>query len=52
MDGNVVYGAGEKFRVILPVILRITFCLAMWTLGAMNMANPEARTDSMASTKQ
>jgi hypothetical protein len=52
MDGNVVRGAGEKFRVILPVILRITFCLAMWTLGAMTMANPEARTDSMASTKQ
>jgi len=52
MDGNVVRGAGKKSRVILPVILRIAFCLAMWTLGAMTMTIPEARTDSMASTKQ
>ncbi len=52
MDGNVVRGAEEKVRVILPVILRITFCLAMWTLGAMTMTIPEARTDSKASTKQ
>jgi len=38
MNRNVVRGAAEKFRVILPVILRITFCLAMWTLGVMTMS--------------
>jgi hypothetical protein len=40
MDGNVVRGAAEKFRVIL----RITFCLAMWTLGAMSMTIAETQT--------
>lgn len=44
MDRNVVRGAADKFRVILPVILRITFCLAMWTLGAMSMTIAEAQT--------
>jgi hypothetical protein len=44
MDRNVVRGAAAKFRVILPVILRITFCLAMWTLGAMSMTIAEAQT--------
>ena len=44
MDRNVVRGAAAKFRVILPVILRITFCLAMWTLGAMTMTIAEAQT--------
>jgi len=42
MDRNVVRGAAEKFRVILPAILRITFCLAMWTLGVMSMTIAEA----------
>ncbi len=37
-------GAAEKFRVILPAILRITFCLAMWTLGVMSMTIAEAQT--------
>jgi hypothetical protein len=52
MNRNAISGVAEKFRAILPVILRITFCLTMWTLGAMTVTIPEARTDSMASTKQ
>ena len=46
MDRNVVRGAADKFRVILPVILRITFCLTMWTLGAMTMTIAEAQTQA------
>src|SRR5882762_5180164 len=41
---NKVSGTAETFRAILPVILRITFCLAMWTLGVMTMAIAEAQT--------
>lgn len=52
LNGNAVSGAAQKFRVILPVILRITFCLAMWTLGAMRMTIAEARSDSLAFTKR
>lgn len=44
MDRNGVSGAAERFRVILPAILRITFCLAMWTLGVMTMTIAEAQT--------
>jgi chloramphenicol 3-O-phosphotransferase len=44
MNGNVVHRAVEKSRVILPVILRITFCLLMWTLGVMAMSIAEAQT--------
>ena len=44
MNGNVVHRAVEKPRVILPVILRITFCLLMWTLGVMAMSIAEAQT--------
>jgi hypothetical protein len=44
MNKNAVSGTVGTFRVILPVILRITFCLAMWTLGAMTMAIAEAQT--------
>ena len=44
MNKNAVSGTARTFRVILPVILRITFCLAMWTLGAMTMAIAEAQT--------
>jgi hypothetical protein len=44
MNKNAVSGTAGTFRVILPVILRITFCLAMWTLGAMTMAIAEAQT--------
>jgi len=44
MKRNAITGAAGKFRVILPVILRITFCLAMWTLGAMTMTIAEAQT--------
>ena len=33
-----------KLRVIVPVILRITFCLALWTLGATSMTVAEAQT--------
>jgi hypothetical protein len=52
MGRNVVREASEKFRVILPVILRITFCLAMWTLGAMTMTIAETRTAAKTSTKK
>jgi hypothetical protein len=44
MDRNAISGATRNVRVILPVILRITFCLAMWTLGAMTMTIAEAQT--------
>jgi hypothetical protein len=47
MDTKVAKGARgveRQLRVILPVILRITFCLAMWTLGAMSMTIAEAQT--------
>jgi len=44
MKANGANGMGRKIRVILPVILRITFCLAMWTLGALTMTVAEART--------
>jgi hypothetical protein len=52
LNGNAVSGAAQKFRVILPVILRIAFCLAMWTLGAMTMTIAESGTASTTSTKQ
>ena len=44
MDRNAVSGAAGKLRVILPVVLRITFCLAMWTMGAMTMTIAQAQT--------
>lgn len=44
MDGKDSRGAAGRSRVILPAILRITFCLAMWTLGAMTMTIAEAQT--------
>ena len=44
MNGNGANGVASKLRVILPVILRITFCLAMRTLGAMTMTIAEAQT--------
>jgi hypothetical protein len=52
MKRNSVREAVGKFRVILPVILRITFCLVMWTLGAMTMTIAEARTAPKTSTKK
>ena len=52
MRQEVVSGAAGKFRVILPVILRLTFCLAMWTLGAMTMTIAEPETAAKAFTKQ
>jgi len=42
MNTNSANGVAGKIRVILPVILRITFCLAMWTLGAMTIIVPLA----------
>ena len=42
MNTNSTNGVAGKIRVILPVILRITFCLVMWTLGAMTMIVPVA----------
>ena len=44
MNKNAVSGTAETFRAILPAILRIAFCLAMWTLGVMTMAIAEAQT--------
>jgi len=44
MSRKIVRGAAEKSPLILPVILRITFCLAMWTLGVMTMSIAEAQT--------
>jgi hypothetical protein len=44
MNGNTVRGAADKLRVILPVILRITFSLLLWTVGAMSMTIAEAHT--------
>jgi hypothetical protein len=44
MNRNTVRAATGKLRLILPVILRITFCLAMWTLGAMTMTIAGAQT--------
>jgi hypothetical protein len=44
MNNEVLRGVAQKARVILPVILRITFCLAMWTLGVMTMSIAEAQT--------
>src|SRR3974390_6030 len=44
MDRNVVRKAAGSIRVILPLVLRITFCLVMWTLGAMPMTIAEAQT--------
>jgi hypothetical protein len=52
MKRNSVREAAGKFRVIMPVILRITFCLVMWTLGAMTMTITEARTAPKTSTKK
>lgn len=46
MNGNGLNGMARKIRVILPVILRITFCLAMWTIGAMTMTVAEAEAEA------
>ena len=44
MNGNDTNKLGSKLRVILPAILRITFCLALWTLGARTLTVVEAQT--------
>lgn len=44
MNGNGANGVDRKIRVILPVILRITFSLVLWTLGAAAMSLVEAET--------
>jgi len=51
VNRNAVSGEG-KFRVILPVILRITFSLVLWTLGVTTMTIAEASGDPVTSTKQ
>jgi hypothetical protein len=43
MNSNTTNGSARTIRQILPVILRITFCLALWTLGAMSMTVAEAQ---------
>ena len=52
MSENTFFGSAGKFRVILPVILRLTFCLAMWTLGVMTMTIAEPETAAKTFTKQ
>ncbi|HEV8076401.1 MAG TPA: hypothetical protein VGP66_11155 [Candidatus Acidoferrum sp.] len=52
VNGNAVRGGTEKLRAILPVILRITFSLVLWTLGVTTMTIVEARTSPTDSTKQ
>lgn len=44
MNSNVTNGNARAIRQILPVVLRITFCLALWTLGAISMTIAEAQT--------
>ena len=44
MNGNRTQGTTRTNRQILPVILRITFCLVLWTLGAATMTVVEAQT--------
>jgi len=36
-------GEGRRIRVILPAILRITFSLVLWTLGAATMTLTETQ---------
>jgi len=52
MNSEVLRGVAQKARVILPVILRITFCLAMWTLGVMTMSIAEAQTREQRVTQK
>jgi hypothetical protein len=52
MGRNSAREAAGKLRIIFPVILRITFCLAMWTLGAMTMTIAETTTAPKTSTKK
>ncbi len=52
MNRDAVSKAAGKFRVILPVILRITFSLVLWTLGMTTMTIAEASGDSLAFTKR
>lgn len=52
MSKGDVSAAAGNFRVILPVILRLTFCLVMWTLGAMTMTIAEPETTAKTFTKQ
>ncbi len=44
MNGNTTHGTTRTIRQILPVVLRITFCLVLWTLGAASMTVAEAQT--------
>jgi hypothetical protein len=48
LDGNRI----RRIRTMLPVILRITFSLLLWSLGAtsMNIAPPEPRLTYSQST--
>ena len=44
MTSNTSNGNVRAIRQILPVVLRITFCLVLWTLGAISMTIAEAQT--------
>jgi hypothetical protein len=52
MNRNTVSRAAGKIHVILPVILRITLSLALWTLGVTTTTIAEASSDPLAFTKQ
>jgi hypothetical protein len=52
MNRNTGSRAAGKFRVILPVILRITFSLVLWTLGVTTITITEAICDPLTSTRQ
>jgi len=44
MNGNTAAEVAPKIRLILPVILRITFSLVLWTLGGATMTFTENQT--------
>ena len=46
MNSNTTNGNARTIRQILPVILRITFFLVLWTLGAATMSVVEAQTQT------
>ncbi|HUI50442.1 MAG TPA: hypothetical protein VLX60_01600 [Terriglobales bacterium] len=52
MNGNTTKGNVRTIRQILPVILRISFFLVLWTLGAAAMSVVEAQTREQHATQQ
>ena len=52
VNGNSADGMAGKIRVILPAILRITFSLVLWTLGAKTMTLPEAQMEKQGVSQE